>query len=107
MVADKAQQTTKVIEDAKPIASSTVETISSADPVVIVGTAGALFLTYLLLPPIWSAISFSLRGYKGDSILLSYRMAFSNWKRTIELKEQMMLEVIIYKARPQDKNYIR
>lgn len=66
MVADTAQQTTKVIEDAKPIASSTVETISSADPIVIVGTAGALFLTYLLLPPIWSAISFSVRGYKGQ-----------------------------------------
>lgn len=32
---------------------------------MIAGTAGALFLTYLLLPPIWSALSFSLRGYKG------------------------------------------
>ncbi|GAV63690.1 Rhodanese domain-containing protein [Cephalotus follicularis] len=65
-VAGAAQQTTKVIQEAKPIASSTVETISSADPVVIVGATGALFLTYLLLPPIWSAISFSLRGYKGE-----------------------------------------
>ncbi|KAJ7956552.1 Calcium sensing receptor chloroplastic [Quillaja saponaria] len=65
-VADAAQQTTKVIEDSKPIALSTVETISSADPVAIVGTAGALFLAYLLLPPIWSVISFSLRGYKGE-----------------------------------------
>lgn len=65
-VAGVAQQTTKVIEGAKPIASSTIQNISSADPVVIVGTAGALFLTYLLLPPIWSIISFSLRGYQGD-----------------------------------------
>uniref|UniRef100_A0A5B6YHD0 Putative extracellular calcium sensing receptor n=1 Tax=Davidia involucrata TaxID=16924 RepID=A0A5B6YHD0_DAVIN len=65
-VADAAQQTAKVIEEAKPIASSAVETISSAEPIVIVGTAGALFLTYLLLPPIWSAISFNLRGYKGE-----------------------------------------
>ncbi|KAF3437939.1 hypothetical protein FNV43_RR20695 [Rhamnella rubrinervis] len=65
-VAGAAQQTTKVFEEAKPIASSTVETISSAEPVVIVGTAGALFLAYLLLPPVWSAISYSLRGYKGE-----------------------------------------
>ncbi|BFG32988.1 hypothetical protein CerSpe_192620 [Prunus speciosa] len=65
-VADAAGQTTKVIEVAKPIASSTIQTISSADPIVIVGSAGALFLTYLLLPPIWSALSFSLRGYKGS-----------------------------------------
>ncbi|XP_059640026.1 calcium sensing receptor, chloroplastic [Cornus florida] len=65
-VAGAAQKTTKIIEDVKPIASSTVETISSADPIVIVGTAGALFLTYLLFPPIWSAVSFSLRGFKGE-----------------------------------------
>lgn len=64
-VVDAAQQTSKVIEDAQPIASSTVDTISSADPTVIVGTGGALFITYLLLPPIFSAISFNLRGYKG------------------------------------------
>lgn len=64
-VAGATQQTTKVIEEAKPIASSTVETILSADPIVIVGTTGALYLTYILLPPIWSAISFNLRGYKG------------------------------------------
>lgn len=68
-VADAAKQTTKVIEEAKPIASSTVETISSAEPVVIVGTAGALFLVYLLVPPIWSTISFNLRGYKGEFIV--------------------------------------
>jgi hypothetical protein len=67
-VADAAQQTSKVIEGAKPIASSTIEYISTADPVVIVGTAGALFLTYLLLPPIWSIISFGLRGYQGELI---------------------------------------
>ena len=41
-VADAAQQTAKVIEGAKPIASSTVETISSADPVSIAG-AGRIF----------------------------------------------------------------
>ncbi|KAI5416469.1 calcium sensing receptor, chloroplastic [Lathyrus oleraceus] len=65
-VADAAQQTTKVIEGAKPIASSTMETITSSDPTVIAGTAGALFVAYLLFPPIWSVISFNLRGYKGD-----------------------------------------
>ncbi|KAJ4836274.1 hypothetical protein Tsubulata_040130 [Turnera subulata] len=65
-VGDAAQQTTKVIEGAKPLASSTVETISTADPVVIVATAGATFVAYLLLPPIWSAITFSFRGYKGE-----------------------------------------
>ncbi|KAG8387952.1 hypothetical protein BUALT_Bualt02G0074700 [Buddleja alternifolia] len=65
-VADAAQQTTKVIDGAKPIATSTVETISSAEPVVILGTGGALILAYLVLPPVFSAISFSLRGYQGD-----------------------------------------
>ncbi|XP_058732872.1 calcium sensing receptor, chloroplastic [Vicia villosa] len=65
-VADAAQQTTKVIEGAKPIASSTMDTITSSDPTVIAGTAGALFVAYLLFPPIWSVISFGLRGYKGD-----------------------------------------
>ncbi|KAK6925193.1 hypothetical protein RJ641_009519 [Dillenia turbinata] len=65
-VTDVAQQTGKVIEKAKPIASSTVETVSSADPGTIVVTAGVLFLAYLLLPPVWSAISISLRGYQGD-----------------------------------------
>ncbi|GFZ12197.1 calcium sensing receptor [Actinidia rufa] len=64
--ADAAQQTTKVIEGAKPMVSSTVETISSADPVSIVAAGGALFLAYFLLPPIWSVVSFSLRGYKGE-----------------------------------------
>ncbi|XP_027122838.1 calcium sensing receptor, chloroplastic isoform X2 [Coffea arabica] len=64
-VSDVAQQTTKVIEDAKPVASSAVETILSADPITIVGAGGALFFAYLLLPPVFSAISFSLRGYKG------------------------------------------
>ncbi|XP_057474140.1 calcium sensing receptor, chloroplastic-like [Actinidia eriantha] len=64
--ADAAQQTTKVIEGAKPMVSSTVEIISSADPVSIVAAGGALFLAYFLLPPIWSVVSFSLRGYKGE-----------------------------------------
>ncbi|XP_002512005.2 calcium sensing receptor, chloroplastic [Ricinus communis] len=63
---DAVQQTTKVIEGVKPVASSTVETILSAEPVVLVGTAGAVFLGYLLLPPVWSVISFSFRGYKGE-----------------------------------------
>ncbi|KAL0380641.1 UNVERIFIED_CONTAM: Calcium sensing receptor, chloroplastic [Sesamum angustifolium] len=40
-VADAAQQTTKVIDEAKPIATSTVETISSAEPAVLLG-AGEL-----------------------------------------------------------------
>ncbi|KAM7473708.1 hypothetical protein LguiB_020951 [Lonicera macranthoides] len=49
-----------------PIASSTVETITSADPAVLAGSGGALFLAYLLPPHVWSNISFSLRGYKGE-----------------------------------------
>uniref|UniRef100_A0A0D3A8L2 Rhodanese domain-containing protein n=1 Tax=Brassica oleracea var. oleracea TaxID=109376 RepID=A0A0D3A8L2_BRAOL len=65
-VTDVAQQTTKAIEDARPIASSTMETISAADPSVVVVAAGAAFIAYLLLPPVWSAISFNFRGYKGD-----------------------------------------
>ncbi|KAK8547936.1 hypothetical protein V6N13_123359 [Hibiscus sabdariffa] len=64
--ADAAKQTMKVIDVAKPLASSTFETITSAEPLTIVGSAGALFVAYLLFPPIWSFISYSLRGYKGD-----------------------------------------
>lgn len=64
-VSDVAQQTSKVIDDAKPIASSTVENISSADPITVLGAGGALFIAYLLLPPVFSAISFTFRGYKG------------------------------------------
>ncbi|XP_024970478.1 calcium sensing receptor, chloroplastic, partial [Cynara cardunculus var. scolymus] len=62
-VADAAEQTGKV---AKPIASTTVQTISSADPTTIAVTGGALVLAYFLLPPVFSAISFNFRGYKGD-----------------------------------------
>ncbi|MBA0674200.1 hypothetical protein Goari_015810, partial [Gossypium aridum] len=66
--ADAAKQTTKVIEVAKPIASSTMETITSAEPITIVATGGALFVAYLLIPPIWSFISYNLRGYKGGDL---------------------------------------
>ncbi|XP_031091427.1 calcium sensing receptor, chloroplastic-like [Ipomoea triloba] len=65
-VADVVQQTYKVIQVAKPIASSTVESILSAEPSTILGTGGAFVIAYILLPPISSTISFSLRGYKGD-----------------------------------------
>ncbi|XP_064982053.1 calcium sensing receptor, chloroplastic-like [Musa acuminata AAA Group] len=65
-IADAAQQTTKIIEGAKPLASATVEKITSSSPSVVVVTAGALFVGYLLLPPIWSTISFNFRGYKGN-----------------------------------------
>ncbi|KAJ6793879.1 calcium sensing receptor, chloroplastic [Iris pallida] len=59
------QQTAKVIDGAKPIASATVETITSSDPSVIVVSAGAIFLANLLLPPVWSMISYNFRGYQG------------------------------------------
>ncbi|CAI0400510.1 unnamed protein product [Linum tenue] len=65
-VAGVAQQSTKVIVEAKPMATSTFETISSTDPVVLVGAVGASYLVYLLLPPIFSALSFNLRGYQGE-----------------------------------------
>lgn len=65
-VADAAQQTSKVIEIAKPIASSTFGAITSSDPSVIATSAGALFLAYLLFPSLWSILSFNFRGYKGD-----------------------------------------
>ncbi|KAE9464011.1 hypothetical protein C3L33_04183, partial [Rhododendron williamsianum] len=97
-VADAAQQTTKVIEAAKPIASSTVETISSTDPVTIVGAGGALFLVYLLFPPIWSAVSFSLRGYKAwdvqhDDGDLFYESCCANMTRG-ELSPAQALDLI-------------
>ncbi|XP_076915477.1 calcium sensing receptor, chloroplastic-like [Bidens hawaiensis] len=65
-VVDAAEQTGKVIQEAKPIASTTVETISSADPTTIAVTGGVLVLAYFLLPPVLSVISFNFRGYKGD-----------------------------------------
>ncbi|XP_062222118.1 calcium sensing receptor, chloroplastic-like [Phragmites australis] len=61
-----AEQGTKVIDAAKPVASATVETITSLAPGDYVVAAGAAFLAYLLLPPVWSLVSFSLRGYRGD-----------------------------------------
>ncbi|GAB2289731.1 hypothetical protein Dimus_024037 [Dionaea muscipula] len=64
-VTNAAQQTTRVIEVAKPIASSMVETISSSDPIVIIEATAALFLVYILLPPIWSDVTISFRGYRG------------------------------------------
>ncbi|RLN09267.1 calcium sensing receptor, chloroplastic [Panicum miliaceum] len=63
-----AEQSTKVIDAAKPVASATVETITSLAPEDYVVVAGAAFLAYLLVPPVWSLVSFSLRGYKGDLI---------------------------------------
>lgn len=60
------QQTPKVIEGAKPIASAMMETVTHSDPSVVVIAAGGLFLSYLLIPSVWSAISFNFRGYKGD-----------------------------------------
>ncbi|PAN08182.1 hypothetical protein PAHAL_1G393800 [Panicum hallii] len=61
-----AEQSTKVIDAAKPVASATVETITSLAPEDYVVAAGASFLAYLLVPPVWSLVTFSLRGYKGD-----------------------------------------
>ncbi|KAJ4973328.1 hypothetical protein NE237_006502 [Protea cynaroides] len=65
-LAGVAQQSTKLIAEAQPIASSTVDTVLSTDPVTLATTAGVLFLAYLLLPSIWSTISYGLRGYKGE-----------------------------------------
>ncbi|CAD6242543.1 unnamed protein product [Miscanthus lutarioriparius] len=61
-----AEQSTKVIDAAKPVASATVETITSLGPEGYVVAAGAALLAYLLVPPVWSLVSFSLRGYKGE-----------------------------------------
>ncbi|KAH9622082.1 hypothetical protein KSS87_005270 [Heliosperma pusillum] len=51
-VTSAAEQTSKVIDDVRPIASSTVETITNSDPALIVNTAAGLFLAYLLLPSV-------------------------------------------------------
>lgn len=61
-----AEQTSKALEGAKPVASATIESLLSSDPIVLAGGAGALLLLYLLAPPIFSTVAFSLRGYKGD-----------------------------------------
>ncbi|CAN6246249.1 unnamed protein product [Urochloa humidicola] len=61
-----AEQGTKVIDAAKPVASATVETIASLAPEELVVAAGAAFLAYLLVPPVWSLVSYTFRGYKGE-----------------------------------------
>lgn len=63
---EAAEQTTKAIEGTKPIASATIESLLSSDPIVLAGGGGALILLYLLVPSIFSTIAFSVRGYKGD-----------------------------------------
>eukprot|EP00250_Pteridium_aquilinum_P013853 c21612_g1_i1 orf=470-1774(-) len=63
---EAAEQTAKVIEGAKPVASSTLESIISADPLFIAGGAGALLLLYLLTPSLLSSAAYAARGYKGD-----------------------------------------
>ncbi|CAH9061044.1 unnamed protein product [Cuscuta epithymum] len=65
-LANAVQQTSVVIQGAIPIASSIVQSILSTEPALIAETGGALFVSYILVPPIFSTISFGLRGYKGD-----------------------------------------
>ncbi|XP_074316488.1 calcium sensing receptor, chloroplastic-like [Silene latifolia] len=65
-VTSAAEQTSRVIDDVRPIASSTVETIANSDPALIIETASGLFLAYLILPSVWSFITFNFRGYKGE-----------------------------------------
>lgn len=63
---EAAEQTAKVIEGAKPVASSTLESIVSADPLFLAGGAGVLLLLYLLAPSLLSSVAYAARGYKGD-----------------------------------------
>ncbi|CAA7407727.1 unnamed protein product [Spirodela intermedia] len=65
-VSEAAKQFASVVEAAKPIASSAVDTISSTDPAVLGASSGGLALAYLLSPPVLSAVSSNFRGYKGD-----------------------------------------
>ncbi|KAL5725983.1 hypothetical protein ACHQM5_009058 [Ranunculus cassubicifolius] len=60
-----AREGLEVLIGAKPIVVAALEIISRAEPVVIVEASGGLLVTYLFLPPIWSALTFNLRGYKG------------------------------------------
>ena len=71
---EAAEQTAKVIESAKPVASSTVDSIVSADPLFLAAGAVVVTLFYLLTPPLFSSISYSLRGYRGNlkTKLVSY-----------------------------------
>ncbi|CAN0902490.1 Calcium sensing receptor, chloroplastic [Linum grandiflorum] len=66
IVAGVAQESGKVIEGAKPIASSTFDTILTSDPIVLAIAVEVGFFVYFLLPPVWSVLSFFLRGYQGD-----------------------------------------
>lgn len=63
---EAAEQTTKVIEGAKPIASDTLNYVVGADPLFLAGGLGALILIYFLAPSIFSSLAYAARGYKGN-----------------------------------------
>jgi hypothetical protein len=63
-----------------------VETITSLAPGDYVVAAGAAFLAYLLVPPVWSLISFTLRGYKGNGTAPVASLAFVNDAASLQLQ---------------------
>lgn len=65
IVGDVAQQAVEVLLGVKPIALSTVEIIARSEPTTIMEASGVVLVTYLLLPTLFSAVSYNLRGYKG------------------------------------------
>ncbi|PIA39542.1 hypothetical protein AQUCO_02600177v1 [Aquilegia coerulea] len=65
VVGDVVQQVFEDLAGYKPIAVSALEAILKAEPILIIEASGGLLVTYVLFPPIWSAISFNFRGYKG------------------------------------------
>ncbi|KAF5184290.1 calcium sensing receptor protein, partial [Thalictrum thalictroides] len=65
VVGDVAQIVFEGLAGSKPVAVSALETILKAEPILIMETSAGLLVTYVLLPLIWSAISFNFRGYKG------------------------------------------
>ncbi|KAG0614768.1 hypothetical protein M758_6G202300 [Ceratodon purpureus] len=63
---DAAGQAEKYIEGAQPSISSTVENVLSSDPLVLATGAGALLVLYFLAPPLFSSVSYAVRGFKGE-----------------------------------------
>lgn len=63
---EAAEQTAKVIEGVKPIASDTFVLLQGLDPLLLFGGAGAFVVLYFLAPSLLSSVAYAARGYKGD-----------------------------------------
>lgn len=66
VASDAAGEASQLIKGAEPVASSTLEQVLAADPLILAGGAGALILLYLIAPALLSSVAYAARGYAGD-----------------------------------------